>query len=73
MKKFVKPEFQRSIDKICTRLQVTGGKYGGVLHQNINNQMLIDGCHTLGYHIRAAPNNMVKSKIANAVPQNVVV
>ena len=52
---------------------MTGGKYGGVLHQNINNQMLIDGCHTLGYHIRAAPNNMVKSKIANAVPQNVVV
>ena len=57
---FVSPAFQRSLDRVTKRLSVVGGKYGGELKQNRANQILIDGCHRLGMHIRAAPNNMVQ-------------
>jgi len=60
---FLEPSFQKSLDTVTARLHVVGGKYGGRLNQNKNNQMLIDGCHALGYHVRVAPNNMLQSSV----------
>ena len=61
LRKFILPAFQHSLDTVCERLGVVGGRYGGRLDQNVNNQMLIDGCHNMGYHVRVAPNNMVQN------------
>jgi long-chain-alcohol oxidase len=35
---FTTPTFQKSLNKVTQRLQVVGGRYGGRLDQNVNNQ-----------------------------------
>ena len=57
---FVSPAFQRSLDRVAKRLKVVGGRYGGELKQNRANDILVEGCHRLGMHVRVAPNNMVQ-------------
>lgn len=54
LKTFKDGTFDASLDAVCSRL---GVKTDGVTH-NGSNQVLIEGCKKLGYHIDVAPQNM---------------
>lgn len=51
---FADGTFDASLDAVCSRISVTKE---GIKH-NGNNQILIEGCKKLGYHIDDAPQNM---------------
>jgi len=54
LKQFADGTFDASLDAISARI---GVKSEGIAHSR-NNQLFIDGCKKLGYHIDVAPQNM---------------
>ncbi|KAI7863689.1 hypothetical protein BDF14DRAFT_1841216 [Spinellus fusiger] len=50
---FVSPKFAEDLEKVCQRI---GASTEGIRH-NVPNQIMIDGCKNLGYHIEPAPQN----------------
>ncbi|KAG0170462.1 hypothetical protein DFQ28_002085 [Apophysomyces sp. BC1034] len=50
---FISPEFSRDLERVYERL---GASTAGIQH-NKSNQVLIDGCKALGYHIADIPQN----------------
>ncbi len=50
---FTSSEFQKSLDRICTRMGVSADH----IQHNPNNQFLLEGARKLGYSARAVPQN----------------
>lgn len=50
---FTSSEFQKSLDRVCTRMGVSGDH----VHHNPNNQVLLEGARKLGYSVRVVPQN----------------
>ncbi|RUS20244.1 hypothetical protein BC937DRAFT_95618 [Endogone sp. FLAS-F59071] len=50
---FMSPRFQRDLNRIYKRI---GASKDAVVH-NVPNQLLIDGCRALGYHVDTIPQN----------------
>lgn len=50
---FTSSEFQKSLDRVCTRMGVSGDH----VHHNPNNQVLLEGARKLGYSAKVVPQN----------------
>ena len=50
---FTSSEFQKSLDRVCTRMGVSGDH----VRHNPNNQVLLEGARKLGYSVRVVPQN----------------
>lgn len=50
---FTSSEFQKSLDRVCTRMGVSGDH----VQHNPNNQVLLEGARKLGYGVKVVPQN----------------
>lgn len=50
---FTSSEFQKSLDRVCSRMGVSGDH----IQHNPNNQVLLEGARKLGYGARVVPQN----------------
>lgn len=50
---FTSPEFQTSLDRVCTRMGVTSE-----INHNLSNRMVLEGARKLGYSAKTVPQNI---------------